>query len=94
MAVALIVYGGAHWAQMESPTVGMRWVFGLAALAILPAIVSAYGHQRLAWLVALPAACVVAVGLVTAPLFCAALTQPIFPGRKLYLKLLHLRRLV
>jgi transglutaminase-like putative cysteine protease len=50
---------------MESPAVGMRWVFGLAALAILPAIVSAYGHQRLAWLVALPAACVVAVGLVT-----------------------------
>ena len=65
MAVALIVYGGAHWAQMESPALGMRWVFGLAALAILPAIVSAYGHQRLAWLVALPAACVVAVGLVT-----------------------------
>ena len=65
MAVALIVYGGAHWAQMESPALGMRWVFGLAALAILPAIVSAYGHQRLAWLVALPAACVAAVGLVT-----------------------------
>ena len=65
MAVALIVYGGAHWAQMEGPALGMRWVFGLAALAILPAIVSAYGHQRLAWLVALPAACVVAVGLVT-----------------------------
>ena len=65
MAVALIVYGGAHWAQMESPALGMRWVFGLAALAILPAIVSAYGHLRLAWLVALPAACVAAVGLVT-----------------------------
>ena len=65
MAVALIVYGGAHWAQMESPALGMRWVFGLTALAILPAIVSAYGHQRLAWLVALPAACVAAVGLVT-----------------------------
>ena len=47
MAVALIVYGGAHWAQMESPALGMRWVFGLAALAILPAIVSAYGHRAL-----------------------------------------------
>ena len=65
MAVALIVYGGAHWAQMESPALGMRWVFGLTALAILPAIVAVYGHPRLAWLVALPAACVVAVGVVT-----------------------------
>ena len=61
MAVAMIVYGGAHWARMESPALGMR--VGLrarGALAIVPALVSSYGRPRLAWLVALPAVCVVA----------------------------------
>jgi transglutaminase-like putative cysteine protease len=65
VAVAMILYGGAHWARMESPTLAFRWIVLLGGLAIVPALVSWYGRPRLAWLVALPAVSVVAIGFVT-----------------------------
>src|SRR3954466_11123698 len=65
VAVAMILYGGAHWARMESPTLAFSWIVLLAGLAIVPALVSWRGRPRLAWLVALPAVSVVAIGLVT-----------------------------
>jgi transglutaminase-like putative cysteine protease len=65
VAVAMILYGGAHWARMESPTLAFSWVVVLAGLAMVPALVSWRGRPRLAWLVALPAVSVVAIGLVT-----------------------------
>ena len=61
----MILYGGAHWAQMERPAVAPVWILGLTALAVTPSIVLWLGRPRLAWLVALPAASIVAVGLVT-----------------------------
>jgi transglutaminase-like putative cysteine protease len=64
IAVAMILYGGAHWAQMERPAVGLSWILVLTALAVVPAVVSWLGRPRLAWLVALPAASIFAVGLV------------------------------
>jgi transglutaminase-like putative cysteine protease len=65
LALAMILYGGAHWVQMERPAVGLSWIIVLAGLGILPALVSWMGRPRLAWLVALPAAGVVAIGIVT-----------------------------
>jgi transglutaminase-like putative cysteine protease len=65
LTIAMVLFGGAHWAQMEQPAVGLSWILALAALAILPAAVSALGRPRLAWLAVLPASAVVAVGLVT-----------------------------
>jgi transglutaminase-like putative cysteine protease len=65
VAVAMVLYGGAHWARMESPTLAFSWIVLLAGLAIVPALVSWHGRPRLAWLVALPAVSVVAIGLVT-----------------------------
>jgi protein-glutamine gamma-glutamyltransferase len=65
VTIAMVLYGGAHWAQMEQPAVGPSWIVALAGLAILPAAVSALGRPRLAWLAVLPASAVVAVGLVT-----------------------------
>jgi transglutaminase-like putative cysteine protease len=65
IAAAMILYGGAHWAQMERPAVAPIWILGLTALAVAPSIVLWLGRPRLAWLVALPAASIVAVGLVT-----------------------------
>jgi transglutaminase-like putative cysteine protease len=61
----MILYGGAHWAQMEQPAVELSWILLLAGLGVLPALVSWLGRPRLAWLVALPAAGVVAIGMVT-----------------------------
>ena len=61
----MILYGGAHWARMESPTLAFSWILVLTLLAIVPAVVSAAGRPRLAWLVALPAVGIVAIGLVT-----------------------------
>jgi transglutaminase-like putative cysteine protease len=65
LAGAMILYGGAHWARMERPSVAPSWILVLAVLAMLPAVVSWLGSPRLAWLVALPAASIVVVGLVT-----------------------------
>ena len=65
LAVAMVLYGGVHWAQMERPAVGPSWILALTALAVLPAAVSWLGRPRLAWLVVLPASAVAAIGLVT-----------------------------
>ena len=60
----MVLFGGAHWAQMEQPAVGPSWILALSALAILPAAVSWLGRPRLAWLAVLPACAVAAIGLV------------------------------
>jgi transglutaminase-like putative cysteine protease len=65
VAVAMILYGGAHWARMESPTLAFSWILLLTGLAIVPALVWWLGRRRLAWSVALPVVSVVAIGLVT-----------------------------
>ena len=72
LAVAMVLYGGVHWAQMERPAVGPSWILALTALAVLPAAVSWLGRPRLAWLVVLPASAVAAIGLVTGLWPCAA----------------------
>jgi transglutaminase-like putative cysteine protease len=61
----MVLYGGAHWAQMEQPAVGLSWILALAALAVLPAAVSWMGRPRLARLAVLPACTVAAIGLTT-----------------------------
>jgi transglutaminase-like putative cysteine protease len=65
VTIAMVLYGGAHWAQMEHPSVAPSWILALTMLAILPAAVSWLGRPRLAWLAVLPASAVTAVGLVT-----------------------------
>jgi len=65
LTIAMVLFGGAHWAQMERPAVGLSWILALAALAILPPAVSSLGRPRLAWLAVLPVSAVAAVGLVT-----------------------------
>jgi protein-glutamine gamma-glutamyltransferase len=65
LTVAMVLYGGVHWAQMEQPAVGLSWILALTGLAVLPAVVSWLGRARLAWIGVLPASAVAAVGLVT-----------------------------
>jgi transglutaminase-like putative cysteine protease len=65
VTVAMVLYGGAHWAQIEAPAVGVSWIVALSALAILPAVVSWLGRPRVAWLGVLPASAMGAIGLVT-----------------------------
>ncbi len=65
LTAAMVLYGGAHWAQMEQPAVGPSWILALAGLAMLPAAVSWLGRPRLAWFAVLPASAVTAIGLVT-----------------------------
>ena len=65
VAVAMILYGGAHWARMETPGLAFSWIMLLTGLALVPALVSSFGRPRLAWLVALPAVSIVAIGVVT-----------------------------
>jgi transglutaminase-like putative cysteine protease len=65
VTIAMVLYGGAHWAQIEKPAVGVAWIVGLAGLAVLPAAVSWLGRPRVAWFGVLPAAAVAAIGLVT-----------------------------
>jgi protein-glutamine gamma-glutamyltransferase len=59
----MVLYGGAHWAQMEAPALGPAWIVALTVLAVLPAVVSLLGRPRLAWLGVLPVSAVVAIGL-------------------------------
>ena len=65
VTVAMVLYGGAHWAQIEQPAVGVSWILALTALAVLPAVVSWLGRPRIAWLGVLPGTAVAGIGLVT-----------------------------
>ncbi len=61
---ALLVFCAWHWARIESPSVGLIDMAVLAALAVVPPVVSTWRGRTAGWLVALPLATLAAVGVI------------------------------
>ncbi|MGN6379068.1 MAG: transglutaminase TgpA family protein [Gaiellales bacterium] len=60
----LLAFDAWHWAQIEAPRISLAEMLVLAALGVVPALVSSWRGPVLGWLVALPAAALAAIGVV------------------------------
>jgi transglutaminase-like putative cysteine protease len=60
----LLVFCAWHWAQIESPSIGMVDMIVLAGLAVVPPVVSRWRGRTAGWLIALPLATMAAVGVI------------------------------
>jgi protein-glutamine gamma-glutamyltransferase len=65
LTTGFLLFGGWHWTQLEQPHIGSRELALLALLGVVPTLVAVLGGGRLATLISLVAATVVAVGHIT-----------------------------